>query len=167
VSPHFGVDHDYPKPLLDAAKDYLPFDVTAIREIDVRLVDRMDDWQVILALSQEGFAGLITLDTRMLNSPREMAVTHQTAATIVAIDAAGHNPLRAFGQLLVHATGVAAAYLPDRPQLFRIPQPRTVQPVKAWDQLGVLASDARVSIQQLFDRAKLDDRDLGTRVLGP
>ena len=33
---HFGVDHDYPPSLVEAAREYLPFDATAVKEISDR-----------------------------------------------------------------------------------------------------------------------------------
>jgi hypothetical protein len=155
VRPHFGADHDYPPELVKTAAKYLPFDATPIREIDRRLVDRFDDWQVLLALHQLGFAGLITLDAEMLDLPREMAVLHQIKGTLVVIEAAGHNPLRAFGQLLVHMTSIAAQYQAEHAQVFRIPEPRTVHPTKPWGRLGLLATAQGLSTQQLFDSVKV------------
>ncbi len=165
MRPHFGVDHDYPPKLVQAAAQYLPFDVTVIRDIDARLVDRLEDWEVLLGLHQLGFSGLITLDSQMLDLPREMAVLHQTNSTLVVIEAAGHNPLRAFGQLLLHMTSIADQYDPGQPQLFRIPTPRPLHPTKPWDRFGELARRQALSIQQIFDSAKLSQDELSTPIL--
>lgn len=161
----FAVDHDFPEPILRATAPFLPIDVEMIATLDRRLVDRLDDWQVILALSQAGFEGLITLDTAMLSLPRELAVVHQTRFTIVAIEAAGYNPLRATGQLLLHVQEVAAQHDSSQPQIFRIARPRGIHPASAWDSLGEIASNQGVSIQQLFDANRLEPPELAARVL--
>jgi hypothetical protein len=140
--------------------------VEMISKIDARLVDRLDDWEVILVLSQFGYEGLITLDASMLELPREMAVVHQTNFTLFAVEAAGDNPLRATGQLLLHARSVATQHDSSQPQIFRVPAPRTIQARSAWDRLGELASAQGVSIQELFDANRLAPEDLARRILG-
>ncbi len=55
-----------------------------IRHISPALVENLEDWQVILALHQLDFDGLITLDYEMLNLPKEITVVHQTHSTLVA-----------------------------------------------------------------------------------
>lgn len=136
-----------------------------ISRIDGRLIQNLDDWQVLLALKQEGFSGLITLDYMMLQLPKEMAVLHQTKMALVAIEAAAHNPLRAIGQLLTHAPQIAKAYQLNQAQIFRIPNPRAIQPMGAWNRLGEMASEQGVSIKQLFGQTRLSPNELATPVL--
>jgi hypothetical protein len=120
MPPRFGVDHNFPEPLLDAIRGYLPFGVEMIKKISPLLIQNVDDWQVLLALAQQRYHGFISLDFEAIALPKEMAVVHQTKLTVVAIEAAGDNPLRAVGQLLIHATHIEKNYRPDEPQVFRI-----------------------------------------------
>jgi hypothetical protein len=165
VAPRFAVDHDFPEPILRSVQPFLPLDLELISRIDKRLVDRLDDWEVILALSQIGYEGLVTLDASMLELPRELAVVHQTNFTLFAIEAAGNNALRATGQLLLHIRSVATQHDPTQPQLFRVTAPRGIHPNKAWDRLGQLASGQGVSIQQLFNAHRLSASELTRKVL--
>ena len=119
MPPRFGVDHNFPEPILEAIRGYLPFGVEMIKEISPLLIANVDDWQVLLALAQQGYHGLISLDFEAIALPKEMAVVHQTNLTVVAIEAAGDNPLRAVGQLLIHATHIEKAYRADEPQVFQ------------------------------------------------
>lgn len=160
--PHFGVDHDFPEPLLNAARPFLTFDGTMLRHIDPALVADKEDWEVILALYQLGYDGLITLDAAMLQLTKEIAVVHQTRSTLVVIEAAGDNPLRAMGQLMVQAPHIAGAFDRGRPQIFRIPAPRAIRPSSAWDRLGELASERGEAIEAVFRADSLSDGELET-----
>jgi len=165
VAPQFGVDHDFPEPILNVAEPFLPFGVTMIRHISPKLTQDLDDWQVLLALRQLGYDGLITLDYNMLELPKEMAVLHQTELTLVAIEAAGDSPLRAMGQLMLHATHVARNFDPDRPQIFRFPKPRPNPPIRAWDRLGEIATATRQATQELYDAERLTLDELAEPVI--
>jgi hypothetical protein len=148
-------------------RPYLPVVLQGelIQRISVELIDDKDDWQVILALHQMGFAGLVTLDPSMLTLAREVATIHQTRATVVAIDAAGHNPLRATGQLLLHAHAIANGYIAAQPQVFQIAKPRSPTPLPAWAYIGKIASGEGHAAQQTFDAAKLSVAELDTPVI--
>jgi len=161
----FGVDHNFPSPILDAVKPFLPFAATTLLTIDPRLVEDKDDWEVILALHQLGYDGLITADYNMTRLPREMAVIHQTRSTLVAIEAAGDNPLRAVGQLLVQSFHVARAFRPQEAQVFRIGEPRAVRPASAWARLGEMASEQGRAIQEMFNEVRLTQDELDTPVV--
>src|SRR2546425_4128285 len=106
MPPRFGVDHNFPEPILEAIRGYLPFGVEMIKEISPLLIANVDDWQVLLALAQQGYHGLISLDFEAIALPKEMAVVHQTKFTLVAIEAAGGKPLRAGGPMLLPATHI-------------------------------------------------------------
>jgi hypothetical protein len=136
-----------------------------LRHIDPRLIRDLADWQVLLALHQDGWNGLITLDYQMLPLPRELAVIHDTNLTLVAIEAAAHSPLRALGQLLTHAPHIAKAFDATKPQVFRLTRTRAVSPIGAWDELGRIASGDQVALKQLYAQARLSRNALATRIL--
>lgn len=136
-----------------------------VRHISPMLVDDMDDWQVLLALTQRGLAGLITLDYSMLDLPKEMAVVHQTKTTLIAIEAAGDNVLRAVGQLMTHLPTIVKAWESERPQVFRLTRPRGAPPISAWDRLGEIASDRSQSIEEIFNEVRLSPAELANPVI--
>lgn len=162
--PTFAVDHDFPESVLTIVEPYLPFDVKMLRYVSPALIQDKDDWEVLLAISQRHYDGLITLDYAMLNLPREIAIIHQTKLTLVAIEAAGDNPLVAIGQLLVQAKSIARAFDPNQPQVFRIPKSRATRPMSTWDVFGEMASKQGVSAQQLFNENRLTRPQLNTSV---
>jgi hypothetical protein len=165
MPPRFGVDHNFPEPLLDAIRGYLPFGVEMIKKISPLLIENVDDWQVLLALAQKQYHGFISLDFEAIALPKEMAVVHQTNLTVVAIEAAGDNPLRAVGQLLIHATHIEKNYRADEPQVFRISPPRLKQPVTAWNCLGEIAGRQTKAVEQLFREQRLTSEELQRDIL--
>lgn len=92
----FALDEDFPDTTIEALGLGVPeAALTPIRHIDPGL-RRMDDWELLLSLQHlREWDGLISTDSRMLNLPRELAVLHQTNLTLVVVQEAGHDPLRA------------------------------------------------------------------------
>lgn len=57
---------------------------------------RLDDWELLEELHRRGDAtGLVTIDGRMLNQPKEMVALAHFRLTPVVTDGAGNNALRA------------------------------------------------------------------------
>jgi hypothetical protein len=131
-----------------------------LRHVSTELVADREDWEVILALDQLGYDGLITLDSAMLQLTKEVTLVHQTRSTLVVIEAAGDNPLRAMGQLMVQALQVARAFKRNLPQIFRIPPTRAVRPMSAWDRLGEIASGRGATIDAVFRADGLSQEEL-------
>lgn len=161
----FGFDHNFPEPIFDAIKAYLPFSGELLHRISEKMVDKLEDWEVILALHQQGYDGLITLDYEMLSLSREMAAVHQTKCTLVAVESAGHNPLRATGQLLLYANYIANTHVVGQPQVFTITKPRPTPPRSAWDCLGLIANKDKLSVQETYDHARLTPTELAHPVI--
>jgi hypothetical protein len=69
-----ALDQNSPTPVLDAVSPFPPPDISLshITRIDRRL-SRLDDRALVFALTQLGYDGLVTLDLRMLDRPRELA----------------------------------------------------------------------------------------------
>lgn len=57
-------------------------------------------------------AGLVTIEGRMLNLPKEMVVLSRSKLTLVVTEGAGNNALRATGLLLVHMPNLVRQILP-------------------------------------------------------
>lgn len=162
----FGIDHNFPETLLDAVSDFLPFDGKLISRISPALVERdFDDWRVLLALTQLGYDGMITLDFNMLLQNRSMAVVHQTKCMLVVVEDAASDPLRASGEVLAHAAHLVRARNEGTGQIVRITKRRLPPPETGWGYLGKFASDAGISHKEAYDRAKLTAQELRTPVL--
>jgi hypothetical protein len=165
VALRFATDHNLPEPILAAVEEYVPFEAVRIKSIDERLVDSADDWQVLLAVHQAGLDGLITLDAAMTKLPREIAVLHQTQLTLVAVESATHDPLRAMGEVLVRADHFARMHSPTKPQLFVFRRPPFHGPDTAWAALERIAKREGQRAEDLYEAARLTDSELETRAL--
>lgn len=161
----FATDHNLPEPILAAVEEYLPFEPVRIKSIDERLVDSADDWQVLLAVHQAGLHGLITLDSAMTKLPREIAVVHQTRLTLVAVESATHDPLRAMGEVLVRADHFVRMHSPTKPQLFVFRRPPFRGPETAWVAMKRIAKREGRSAEDLYEAMRLSDTELATRAL--
>jgi hypothetical protein len=162
----FGVDHNFNEPLLAAVSDVLPFDAKLISHISPELVrEDVDDWRVLLALTQLGYDGMITLDFNMLLQDRSMAVVHQSQCMLVAVQDGAQDPLRASGEVLAHAAHIVRARTQGAGQVVRITKRRLPPPETGWSNLGKFARDAGISVQQAYAHARLSDEQLLTPVL--
>lgn len=162
--PRFGVDHNFPEELMYAARPFLGrwFGVEMIKRISGELIREKEDWEVMLALHQMGWDGLIGLDARILSSPKEMAVVEQTKFTVVAIESAGHDPLRAIGQVLVHARHIGQSFRADEPQVYRIGRPQALEALSPWVYLQKIG---RGDGKAVFRSHRLTDEELARPVL--
>lgn len=118
----FALDHNYPAPIIGVAASYLKdVKLAYLDEIDPRLTN-MDDWELLLALHHHNrpWDGLISNDTSMLTQPRELAVLGYTRLSLVAPQAAGHDPIRSTGLVLAHIEDIAARTTPKRPQIWKL-----------------------------------------------
>ena len=97
-----ALDQNFPTPLLNAIRDYLPADLElrSLREIDPRL-SGLDDGPLFIALHQLGWDGVITNNYKILDVPSEIAAVVKRKAIVIAIEGLGHDPLRAVGALLL------------------------------------------------------------------
>lgn len=76
-----------------------------VAEIDQRLPD-LDDDELIVALRQWGYDGLVTDNYKMLEVAHEVAAIIATEAVVVATVGMGHDPIRAAGALLLELPGL-------------------------------------------------------------
>ncbi|MHB8575895.1 MAG: hypothetical protein ACYDCQ_11265 [Dehalococcoidia bacterium] len=92
----YVLDHNFPPLAVDVR---WPPDVrmVSLQRFDARLTE-VDDWVLLEELQQHAeVTGLITIDGRMLNQPKEMVVLSRSRLTLVVTDGAGNNALRATG----------------------------------------------------------------------
>jgi alkanesulfonate monooxygenase SsuD/methylene tetrahydromethanopterin reductase-like flavin-dependent oxidoreductase (luciferase family) len=104
----FALDQNFPAPIVSVLTEYQEdAELVRVSSIDSRLAD-LDDWEILLALHNHDrqWDGLITNDTSMLNQPRELSVLVQTKLTLVDIQRAGHNPVKASGMLFAYLSRI-------------------------------------------------------------
>ena len=113
-----ALDQNFPTPILAALSDFIvDIELIAIRKIDPRL-STLDDRKLVVALSQLGFAGLVTNNYKMLKNPKELAAIVATKLTVFAIEGVGDDPIRATGALLLDLPGALTKIDSRRAQVF-------------------------------------------------
>lgn len=156
----FALDEDFPDTIIEALGLGVPeADLVPIRRIDPRL-RRMDDWELLLSLYHlQDWDGLISTDSRMLNLPRELAVLHQTNLTLVVVQQAGHDPIRAAGLLLVHLPTICRKTVRSAAQIWKL-SAQNKNHDEPWRELVRIAGHRQVPVNQLFQVHRLSAREL-------
>jgi hypothetical protein len=159
----FALDQNFPQPILDTLDRFIPeAELLPLADIDVRLIENTEDWEVLLALHhhERPWDGLITADSSMLNLPRELAVLMQTRLALVVAEEAAHDPLRASGLVLLHLPGICANLLPNVAQVWRLRAPPRKPHRDPWDELTRVADHQDTNPASLYAGAKLTKREL-------
>lgn len=161
----FALDEDFPDTILAALGLGVPeASLVPLREIHPALV-QVDDWEMLLGLRNlAGWDGLITMDTSMLHLPRELAVIHQTKLTVVAIDEAGHDPVRAVGLLLTHLPVICRKTVRTKGQVW-ILRHTAKNHEDPWDLLKGVAKHQNVDAQTLYRQSRLTKAQLASNPL--
>jgi hypothetical protein len=75
-----ALDQNFPTPILNAVADYLvDIELVPLSRIDVRL-SSLEDRQLVIALHQLGFPGMVTNNYKMLKNPKETRSDHRDEA---------------------------------------------------------------------------------------
>src|SRR2546429_3145062 len=101
-----ALDQNFPEPILDALARFVDIRLIPLRRIDPRLPS-LEDRELLIALHQLRYRGLVTNNCKMLKNPRELAAVIATRFAAFAIEGVGHDPLRATGALLLDLPGAA------------------------------------------------------------
>lgn len=160
-----ALDQNFPVPLITAVRDFLPVDmhIAHLKDIDRRMSD-LTDRQLIIALHQAGWDGLITNNYKMLDVPEEVAAIVKTKLTVIAIEGLGHDPLRAVGALLLELPGIPSRIRPRRANVFRLSY-RQRQPIDAWEYFRLAAERRSRDPQDLWIEVGVTDQELHTQVI--
>ncbi|HXO19077.1 MAG TPA: hypothetical protein VOA87_04035 [Thermoanaerobaculia bacterium] len=156
----FALDEDIPDTILDSLKlGVREAELVPIRKIDPRL-RQMDDWKLLLSLYHlDDWDGMITADSNILNLPRELAVIHQTNLTLVVIERAGHDPIRAAGLLLVHLPTISRKTVRTIGQIWKL-NAQNKNHEDPWDELKKVADHQNTNVRDLFQVNKLSQKEL-------
>jgi hypothetical protein len=156
----FALDEDFPDTIIDALGLGVPeAELVPIRHIDPRL-RQMDDWKLLLSLYHlENWDGMVSTDSKMLSLPRELAVIHQTKLTVVIVEKAGHDPVRAAGLLLVHLPTICRKTVRTTAQIWKL-SAQNKNHDDPWEELRRLAEHRKTNVKQLFHEHKLSRNEL-------
>lgn len=144
----FLLDQDFPLLMADAG--YWPgVTLDPLRDVHRDLTENHDDWQVLAEISRRGgYDGFITLDSAMLNQPKEMVVLHQSLLKLIVIDDGGNDPLVATGLLMAYMPQILKRFDESKPQLW-IVRPGERKPTNPWDQITAIANHRGANPRQL------------------
>lgn len=158
------LDHNFPVPILDALNQFMvDVSLVPLRRIDERLVD-LDDRRLVVALRQLGYPGFVTSNYKMLQNPRELAAVIATGIVVFAIEAVGHDPLRATGALLLDLPSAVKAMESGARGVFTF-RPRRPQPQDPQKMFNQMATRRGVSPKELFKEVAVGREELMTPVL--
>lgn len=158
------LDHNFPQPILATLSEWLgDVELLPIERIDPRLTN-LEDRQLVVALYQLGYGGLVTNNYRMLQNPVELAAVIKTKLSIFAIEGVGDDPIRATGALLLDLPSVINAVKAGRSGVFWL-RPRVPRPKDPWDLFKELANRRHEDVGELYREVAVTDDELATPVL--
>lgn len=158
------LDHNFPVPILECLDEFIvDVSLVPLRRIDERLAD-LGDRQLIVALHQLGFPGFVTSNYKMLQNPRELAAVIGTGIVVFAIEAVGHDPLRATGALLLDLPSAIKAMESGARGVFTF-RPRKPQPQDPQKMFNQMATRRNVNPKELLKEVAVDRAELMTPVL--
>ncbi|MCY3648440.1 MAG: hypothetical protein OXG40_01780 [Acidimicrobiaceae bacterium] len=129
-----------------------------LRAIDEELT-RLDDRDLLIALKQLNFEGLVTLNYKMLRNPKELAAVLKTKLNIFAVEGVGHDPIRATGALLLDLRPAVNAIESGNTGVFWL-RPRSPKPQDPWELFERAAQNHGEDAATLYERVKVSDADL-------
>jgi hypothetical protein len=158
-----ALDHNFPEPILATLAEFMvDIRLVPLRAIDVRLSD-LDDRQLVIALHQLGYRGLVTNNYKMLKNPTELAAILKTKLTVFAIEGVGHDPLRATGALLLDLPG-AVRKMAAQAGVFWL-RPRNPELVDPWKLFQTAAGHQHRDPADLYADVAVSDEELRRAVL--
>ena len=161
---YLPLDHNFPEPILEAVTPWMGSTrLTPIRKIDDRLT-RLADRQLVIALHQLGYRGLVTNNYRMLQNPIELAAILKTKLRVFALQGVGDDPVRATGALLLDLPSATKEMESERPGVIWL-RPRKPQPRDPWDLFERAARQRNQSANHLYSEVRISDEELRTPIL--
>lgn len=160
-----ALDQNFATPLINAVRDYLPANIVLdhVSTIDPRLSD-LSDRELFIALWQLGYQGLVTNNYKMLDVPQEIAAIVKTKAVVVAVEALGHDPIRAVGALLLELPGLADRLRPTTSNVFRLNYARR-RPADGWTYLSAAAARLQRTPGDLWEEVKVTQEEMSNQLL--
>lgn len=158
------MDHNFPVPILEAMSPWITeTKLIPIRQIDSRL-PTLDDRELIIALHQLGYRGLVTNDYNMLKNPGELAAIIATRITVFAVVGLGHDPVRATGAFLLELPSACKAMQSGTRGVFWL-RPRDPRPQDPYELFKRAAQQRNQDHRQLYSRVRPSDGELSTPIL--
>lgn len=159
-----ALDQNFPTPILAALADYVPeVEFVPLRRIDRRMPD-LSDRELVIALHQAGWAGLVTNNYKMLTVPKELAAILSTKIGVFAIQGTGDDPVRATGALLLDLPGVLKDFVPGKGGIYWL-NPRRPLRRDPWELFKKAAARYQREPGELYEAVKVSAEELTRPVL--
>lgn len=158
------LDHNFPEPILRCLDEFIPdIGLLPLRQIHP-VLPQLGDRELLIALHQLGYKGLITSNYKMLQNPRELAAVLKTKITVFAIEGVGHDPIRATGALLLDLPAAITAVNSGASGVFWL-RPRRPQPQDPWELFQRAAEKRHEDPASLYDQVRVSDLELSVSVV--
>ncbi len=158
------LDHNFPEPILAAIAPWITgINLIPIRRIDGRL-PRLGDRELVIALHQIGYRGLVKNNYSLLQNPMELAALIKTKLSVFAIQGVGDDPVRATGALLLDLTSAAKAMEAGGRSVFWL-RSRSPRPQDPWALSERTAQQRKQNARQLYEEVRVSDVELATPLL--
>ena len=158
------LDQNFPESILAELAPFMgDIELVPLRTIERKLT-RLDDRELLIALKQLGFEGLVTLNYKMLRNPSELAAVLKTELTVFAVEGVGHDPIRATGALLLDLQPAMKAMQSGRTGVFWL-RPRAPKPQEPWELFKKAALKLNQSPSALYNEVKVSDDELTSSIL--
>jgi hypothetical protein len=159
-----ALDQNFPTPILKALDEFVvDVRLEPLHQINPRL-STLDDRDLVIALHQLGYLGLVTNNYKMLKNPRELAAIIATKLTVFAIEGVGDDPIRATGAILLDLPSALKRLDSRRAQVFWM-RPRDLRPVDARDLFDKAAEHQHRSPADLMAQVAVSKQELTRHVL--
>lgn len=160
-----ALDQNFPTPILDRIAPFLhDIEFVPLTHIDPRL-SRLGDRELIIALRQLKWTGLVTNNYRMLQNPSELAAIIATKLSVFAVEGVGDDPIRATGAILLDLPAAIRRLDTRRGQVFWM-RPRNPQPQDPRELFDRVAHHRHTDAATLMADVEVTRQELRTPVLG-
>ena len=159
MPPRFALDQNFPLNILKALGHIPEAILDPLQNVNPQLIRGYEDWEILLDLYRRGYDGFVTADSSMIQLPKELAVLIQTRLTLVVVEGVGHDSVQGTGLLLIHLPHIAHQTNPRSAQLWRLRPPPRRNHIDPWEQLRVVADRLGETVDSLFTRVRLPDRE--------
>lgn len=161
-----ALDQNFPTPILERIAPFLQdIEFVPLRSIDDRM-PTLDDRQLIIALHQAKWAGLVTNNYRMLENPSELAAIVATKLSVFAVEGVGDDPIRATGAILLDLPAALKKLDSRKGQVFWM-SPRQPPPRDPRDLFLKLAERRKMTYDELMANVAVTKAELRKPVLPP
>lgn len=164
VPEELPLDQNFPEPILRCLEEFiLDVKLVPLRQIDKRL-STLDDRELLIALRQLGYSGLVTNNYKMLKNPSELAAILKTRLTVFAIEGVGDDPLRATGALLLDLPSALRRRTSGKAEVFWM-RPRNPVPREPWAIFKDVAARLDRAPADLYEEVKVTDEEFERPVI--